>query len=150
MTDQKFIEIAQEFLRAVTNELDPFTTKKGQILVGKSQVVLLTPDHIQFAKYGRVPGKNPPRDNIQKWVDREGIIFDGSTAEGTAIAIQLSIGKNGTKNYVPNAPNALEESIKNNIDNYNQQLNGALIVEVTDQIYKEYQKIFPSNMEMKV
>lgn len=140
--------IAKEFLLAVTRELDPYTSHKGQIIVTNDyEVVLLTPAHIQFARYGRGPGKKPPLDPILEWVKSEGISFGELSDMGTAFAIQASIGINGTNNWVPNAPNALEEAVKNNFDKFNKELNSAMVVEVRNQFEEEYKKIFPATIE---
>lgn len=135
------LAIAKEFLQAVTKELDPYTKEKGVVEVEKARVILLTPSHIQFARYGRGPGKKPPFDNILKWVQEEGIKFENSTERGTAFAIQANIGLNGTKNWVPNAPNALEVAIKNHLQEYSESLGKKLLVRINDdvsQIYKQF------------
>lgn len=110
--DKDLLEIAKNFLSLVTGELDKYTETKGVIEVQKNSVILFTPSHIQFARYGRAPGKKPPFDSILAWVKKENIKFDTTDERGTAFAIQASIGKNGTKNYKPNAPNFLEEELK--------------------------------------
>ena len=56
-----FVKVAKEFLQLVAGELDPYTTEKSRIKVNNYlSVSILTPAHIQFAKYGRGPGKPPP------------------------------------------------------------------------------------------
>ncbi len=129
------IDIAAEFLNAIKGDLDKYTTRKGSIeRTGQNAVTLLTPAHIQFAKYGRGPGKQPPHKAILDWVKREGVIFPDSTAEGTAWAIAKSIAKNGTKNYVPNAPNAMEESISKYYSDYLGQLSSIFTIAVNDEV----------------
>lgn len=137
------IEIAGEFLKMVTGELDPHTKEKGVIKMEGTRAILLTPSHIQFAKYGRGPGKNPPFENILKWVQAENIRFDNSTDRGTAFAIQLSIGKKGTSNWVPGAPNALEEAFDMHSAEYSKKLGQeflALVNKETRRIYKQVKK----------
>ena len=111
----EFLDIAEDFLKAVTSEFDPYTSTKGVIVKndGEQSVSLFTPSHIQFAKFGRSPGKQPPVDEILKWVTTSGVIQYGSQKEalGTAWAIAKSISKKGTSNYVPNAPDVFEEAI---------------------------------------
>ncbi len=144
------MDIAREFLELVTMELDPYTSQKGVIKTeGDNKIVLLSPAHIQFAKYGRGPGKQPPHEAILEWVKREGIKFDGSTYEGTAWAIAKSIGKKGTSNWKPNAPNAMDEAITKNIDTYNDKLAQMLVVQVEDQLQEEYRKLFPERTDYK-
>lgn len=107
-----FVKVAKEFLMAVKGELDPHTTQKSKIKVRNFFTVeLLTPGHIQYAKYGRGPGKPPPIDPIMQWVSQKGIVSGKRNIKGAAIAIAKSIGEKGTKNYVKNAPNALEEAL---------------------------------------
>tara|TARA_R110000772_G_scaffold173868_3_gene285783 strand:- start:2633 stop:3079 length:447 start_codon:yes stop_codon:yes gene_type:complete len=139
-----FVKIAREFLTMVKNDLDKHTTQKNVVKVKNfKEVSLFTPGHIQFAKYGRGPGKKPPLDSILRWVNEKGIIFSGSDARGTAFAIQKSIGKNGTKNYVPNAPNALMESLNKYKEGYNSKLNGEIVLEQNREIKKGFEQSFP-------
>lgn len=147
--DSLFRRIAKEFLEAISRPLDKYTNTKGKIVeTNDNELTLLTPAHIQFAKYGRGPGKKPPLDNILKWVKSDGIIFAGLSERGTAFAIQASIGKNGTKNWVQGAPNAMEEAINANSKQYNEQLNNTLVVEITNSVNREFKKMFPPTMEM--
>ena len=130
-----FIKIATAFLKSVAKELDPYTSKKSRIeQTGQEELTLFTADHIQFAKYGRGPGKQPPLDPILEWVRDKRIQFrkpNGrfTTYEGTAWAIVKGIAKNGTKNHVPNAPNALDEAIAIHMDNYLNELNINIVFE---------------------
>lgn len=133
--------IAGEFLEAVTGELDPYTKEKGVVDVGEARAILLTPSHIQFARYGRGPGKNPPLDNILQWVKEEGIKFEKLSEQGTASAIQFSIGKHGTKNWVPNAPNALEEALTKHMEDYMDKLSKATVVKINDQVNGIYKQM---------
>ena len=113
-----FVSITREFLMLVKGDLDEYTTQKSTIKVNNFlSLSLFTPAHLQFAKYGRGPGKMPPLDPLIEWVSKKGIVSGGpSQARGAAFAIAKSISKKGTKNYVPNAPNALEEAL-NTLEN---------------------------------
>tara|TARA_R110000782_G_scaffold97666_1_gene182664 strand:+ start:140 stop:592 length:453 start_codon:yes stop_codon:yes gene_type:complete len=147
--DTLFRKIAKEFLLAISKNVDNFTSKKGEIVeTADNELTLLTPSHIQFAKYGRGPGKKPPLDNILEWVKSENVAFAGLSERGTAFAIQNSIAKNGTKNWVPNAPNAMDEAISANSKQYNKELNDTLVVEIRDTYNKQLRKIFPPKMEI--
>ena len=128
-----FAQIAEDFLKAVTSELDPYTTENGVIEVNEeaSTATLFTPAHIQFAKYGRGPGKQPPVDEIHAWVSKKRFQFRKPNGrfmsyESTAWAIAKSIAKKGTSNYVPNAPNAIEEAFNLHIKTYYEDLNREL------------------------
>lgn len=147
-----FVKIAEAFLRAVTEQLDPHTSQKGVIEIDEEgqSVVLFTPAHIQFAKYGRGPGKKPPLDPLLKWVSDKGIIFKDSTAEGTAFAIQASIAKNGTKNWVPNAPNALQEAINENLKDYYEDTSREILAVTNEELDKIYKDTFPPETEFKI
>lgn len=132
--NSELIEIARQFLELVTSDLDPYTTKKGVIEVGDNRVTLFTPDYVQFAKYGRGAGKKPPLQFILDWIKSKNIRFENSTERGTAFAIQASIGKNGTLNYVKNAPNAIDEAIKKHLKLYNQQTGEALKIQIQREV----------------
>lgn len=132
------IDVAREFLMAVKHELDPYTTRKGEVVQsGQFEFTLLTPSHIHFAKYGRGPGRMPPVDPLLKWVQDKGIQFDGLTQEGTAWAIAKSIEKRGTKNYVPNAPNALDEALTKHYRTFGERMLNAFAVEIQGEIFKD-------------
>jgi len=138
----ELLEIAKEFLQVVTGELDKYSSTKGEIHVdsGRRRIILLTPSHIQFARYGRGPGKKPPFESILEWVKRENIKFENSSQDGTAWAIQNSIGLHGTKNWVPNAPSFLEETLQTHMKEYQERIGKKLVVVINDkvnQIYKE-------------
>lgn len=107
-------EIAEEFLKLVSGELDPFTTKKGVVVKENNGASLFTPAHIQFAKYGRGPGKQPPVDPLIEWAKGKGI----ENPVSAAWAIAKSIAKNGTLNYVAGAPNAIDEAIDDYMADY--------------------------------
>ena len=146
-----FIDIAKEFLKLVTGQLDEYTERNGEIKVDSEySVTLFTPSHIQFAKYGRGPGKNPPLDSILEFVSKKGIIFDGTDERGTAFAIQASIAKKGTANWVPNAPNAIEEAIQNELKKYNEKLAEMILIETNAEVQEIYKEVFPSEIEFKI
>mgnify|MGYP003646331754 CR=1 FL=1 len=145
-----FIKIAEAFLRKIADESDEHTSKKSEIKVTNDSVILLTPSHLQFAKYGRGPGKKPPLDNILEFVKGKGIIFEGTDQLGTAFAIQASIEKNGTKNWVPNAPNALQEMVENNLGDYYDELNIELVAVETKKVNDIWERQFPSQVEFKI
>lgn len=146
-----FIDIARDFLYAVSSELDPYTSEKGRVVIeGNNRVTLFTPSHIHFAKYGRAPGKNPPLDPILEWVSKKGIIFEGTDARGTAFAIMKSIGKNGTLNYVPNAPDAMEEAIDIHIVTFSKGLAMAEIVRIDAEVQKIYKQMFTEKLNFKI
>lgn len=151
MLDFVFEQIAKEFLSAITRDLDQYTSQKGEIIVtNDSEIVLLTPAHIQFAKYGRGPGKKPPLDNILEWVGREGIIFDNMDKRGTALAIQASIGVNGTSNWQPNAPDTMSEAINTNSQEYQKKLNNLIITEIHGQYNDALRKVYPPKVDVKI
>ena len=150
----EFLNIAEAFLKAVTSELDPHTSNKGVIVKNNDDqsVVLFTPSHIQFAKYGRGKGKQPPVDAILKWVTSSGVIKYGSQKEalGTAWAIAKSISKNGTKNYVPNAPNALEEALNKHLNNLNESISKNVVKITSEQVEGIFTKHIPRNSSFKI
>lgn len=147
----EFTDIARDFLLLVSSHLDPSTSQKGYVKIDSpTRVTLFTPSHIQFAKYGRGPGKKPPLDNILDFVQREGIIFEGTDQRGTAFAIQASIGLNGTKNYVPNAPNAIEEAIRKSLEKYNKELAKFFAIETQKQVNEIYKKQFPDKINFRI
>ncbi len=147
-----FISIAKEFLVSIKKDVDKHTDEGATINVnGPESVSIFTPNHFQFAKYGRGPGKKPPLDPILKWVNKKGIIFDGTTKRGTAFVIQKSIGEKGTSNYVPNAPNALQELINENVDSFTKKLSGEVLKFQTKKVDEAYKKtIFFKNQKFKI
>lgn len=149
--NETFLQIAMVFLKAVAGELDPYTSIKSEIKrTGETEVTMFTPAHIQFARYGRGPGKKPPLDNILQFVKKNGIIFDGQDEKGTAFAIQNSISIKGTSNWVPNAPNALQEAINNEQGDYFKSLNIELMKEEDKEVEKAIEKAFPKDIKFKM
>ena len=149
--DKDFLVIAEAFLRAVTGELDPYTSEKGEITTDTKEgsVNLTNPYYIQFAKYGRGPGKKPPIDNILKWVKSKGIKI-AKTDIGTAFAIQAKIGREGTNNWVPNAPNAIQEAINLNLGKYYDEVNQKILVIETKELNELYKEQFPPTTDFKI
>ena len=114
-----FEDIAREFLESVTGEFDNYSSEKGIIENnGDGSMTLLTPSHVQFARYGRGKGKMPPLGTILEFVEREGIIFSGLDEKGTAQAMQAAIGARGTLNHVENAPDFVDEVISKHQKEY--------------------------------
>lgn len=146
------IEIAKEFLQLVSKDLDKYTSKKGVVKIEGNSVVLLTPSHIQWAKYGRGPGKQPPIDIMIEYVKKGRIKFDGLDTEGTAWAMAAGIAKNGTANWKRGAPNALEEQITKNFESYNKKLASMLSVEIDKQVNGIYEEkvISPGIKKFKI
>lgn len=138
-------DIAINFLNMVKSDLDEFTTRKSEIEPITYGAQMFSPSHVQFAKYGRGPGKPPPFKAILDWVQAKNIKFDGSTEEGTAYVIQQSIAKKGTLNFVRNAPNVFEESMDKYYDKYL-----AEVLDVfgfgTQQYIKAYGKFLPKTI----
>jgi len=146
-----FVSIAKSFFKAVASELDPHTTEQSKIKVNSfKEVSMETVAHVQFAKYGRGAGKAPPIDPLIAWVKRKGIVTTDKEARGTAFAIAKSIAKNGTKNYVPNAPNAIEEAINMHIKDYYKQLNNFVLDTQYTELEKLYKDKIPRTITMKL
>jgi len=144
-----FIRLSEAFLKAIAEDLDQYTTDKSVINIGSDNVTMLTPAHVQFAKYGRGPGKKPPLDPILEWIGDKGIIFEGTNEMGTAFAIQNSIGKKGTKNWVPNAPNAIQEAINNSVGEYTKTLSVEVMEKQSQDVNKAYDKALPTEIKFK-
>jgi len=149
--DNDFIKIATAFLEAVADEVDQDVTQKSIVKkTGDSEVTLYTADYLQFAKYGRGPGKQPPLDSILRFVKAKGIIFDGSDELGTAWAIAKSIAKKGTSNWTPNAGDALEEYIDNNMAEFYSSLSSDIVRVERQKLEDIYEELFPRNMDYKI
>ena len=135
-----FVKISKEFLMLVKGDLDQYTTQKSTIKVNNfKSLSLFTPAHLQFARYGRGPGKMPPLDPLIEWISKKGIVSGGaSNARGAAFAIAKSISKNGTKNYVPNAPNALEEALNKHMNVYVTKVNQKHVNDTIKKLDKSY------------
>ena len=136
-----FVSIAKDFLLLVKGELDPHTTQKSEIKVANFlSVSIFTPAHVQFAAYGRGPGKQPPLDPLIAWVKKKGIVSGESNIRGAAFAIARSIGKNGTKNYVSNAPNVIEEALEKYLHFYANKLNENHVRKTIEKLDERYAK----------
>ena len=148
--DREFVDIAREFLILVGRDLDSYVSEKSSVEVsGPTKVTLFTASHIQFAKYGRGPGKKPPLDAILEFVKKKGIIFEDTDARGTAFAIQLSISKKGTKNWVPNAPDALQEAVNKQLNKYYDKVEVANTEKTNQEIKEIFDKQFPLTIKFK-
>lgn len=148
--DKEFVDIAREFLMLVGRDLDSYVSEKSFVEVdGPNQVSLFTASHIQFAKYGRGPGKKPPLDAILEFVKKKGIIFENTDARGTAFAIQISISKRGTKNWVPNAPDALQEAVNSQLNKYYDEVEKANLEKTNREIKEIFDKQFPLTIKLK-
>jgi hypothetical protein len=144
-----FEDAARKFLESCKAEFDEETTKKSEITKDNDySFTLHTPDHIQFAKYGRGPGKKPPLKNIIEFVKAEDIQFEGTTKEGTAFAIQNSIGKKGTLNWVQGAPDFLTEVIDRHKKDFNEELKSAIVIETTNAYNEEVKTTLEEQSEL--
>ncbi len=148
--DSEIREIVEQFLKLVSGRLDKHTTEKGEVKASGNKITLFTPEHIQFAKYGRAPGKLPPIEPLIEWVKQKGIAKDDKEARGTAFAIAKSIAKNGTRNYVKNAPNAIGEAIEDEFDNYTTRLSGYFSEKINNEILDLIVKALPKDSKPKV
>lgn len=136
-----FIDIIRDFLKLVKGDLQPYVTEEVSILVdGSGKASVFAPSHLQFAYAGRGPGKQPPLDPILQWVSEKGVIFEGSTKEGTAWAIAKSIAKNGTKNWKPGAPDIVKKAIEEHNRDFLKKLadrGGKIFLEELQMAYEE-------------
>lgn len=148
--DEELKLIALEFFRKVALELDPYTTENSEIIEEAGEVSLLTPAHIQFAKYGRGPGKRPPLNAILSWVKKKGIEFKNLSQRGTAFAIQKSISEKGTIGYTPNAPNALEEAVDKNYEEYMDESSSHFEIIFNDDVKKIMREAIPIKITIQV
>lgn len=148
----EFVDIAKAFLEAVTGELDKWTEENGVIVTNEQdqKVTLFTPQHVQFARYGRGPGKKPPLDPLLKWVIKKGIVEDIKDAKGTAFAIQNSISTKGTKNWDPNGGNFIQEVINDNLKEYYKNLNASIFIEQNNEVINIMETLFPEKIEIKI
>ena len=145
-----FAPIAVEFLRLVTGELDNYTKNKGNVVVNNANSIsLFSPSHIQFAKYGRGKGKTPFQP-IYDWVVENSIQFEGLSQKSTAWAIVKSISKNGTLNYVPNAPNAIEEAIDLHLDEFNRKVANDFRVIIALEVDDTYRKSIGKEFKIRL
>lgn len=145
---EDLIKIATSFLQMVSSELDPHTNHKGQISTTPTSASLFTPSHIQFAKYGRGPGKKPPIDDIIKWISEKGKIQYEGDVKDTAYAIAYSIGKNGTVGYTPNAPNVMDEAIGKHMVKYLGEVSKYVSVSLAGELGEI--QYFPEEIDFKI
>lgn len=148
---QDLLDIMTEFLEITANKANKHTSEKSVIKVEDDLTVsLFTPEHLQFAVYGRGPGRNPPLAAIEKWVSSKGIVSDPGEALGIAFAIQKSIGENGTLNYVPGAPNALEEMLEDTMNVYNSELAEQVGFNINEVVKEAWDKILPKKIIINI
>jgi hypothetical protein len=146
---KSFESVARAFLEAVTSDLDVYSSVKGEIQKNSStSFSLLTPAHIQFARYGRGPGKNPPLEAMLNLVNSKNILFDGLDKRGTAFAIMFAIGKNGTKNYKPNAGDFMEQTVSKYQDLYEEEISGFANIEINNQLKEEMEEYWKEQDEL--
>lgn len=145
--NEDLIEVAREFLKAIQSDTAKYISDSGEIKEADNSITLFTPSHIQFAKYGRGPGKQPPVDPLIEWCQKENIDFAGSV-EATGWAIAKSIAKHGTINYLPNAPFFMEELIEKYMDQYLQESSGIVTLELNEELKKL--DILPEKIEFKI
>tara|TARA_R110002153_G_scaffold164213_1_gene316765 strand:+ start:766 stop:1227 length:462 start_codon:yes stop_codon:yes gene_type:complete len=138
-----FEDIARKFLEAVTSDLDTHSSIKGEIVKNNStSFSLLTVDHIQFAAYGRGPGKKPPLEAMLELVRAKNILFEGLDKRGTAFAIQASIGAKGTKNWKEGAPDIMETTVSKYQDAYESELGKSVLIDIDNKMKVEWEKIW--------
>lgn len=141
------IEIAEQFLLAVKGDLDPYTTPNSIIdKESETKISLFTPDYVQFAAYGRGPGKQPPVGAIVEWLERKGTISDEKERLGTAWAIAKQIKEKGTVNYVPNAPLVMEEAINKHYETYLRASLDAFTLSIYEEIRFKSSRWFPPKL----
>lgn len=149
---ETFVDVARQFIGLVTGELQPYVSEKITVLVdSENKVSFFTPAHMQFAKYGRGPGKNPPLNPILDWVKRKRLQFRSTKGKflsyiSTAFIIQKSIAKKGTKNWVPGAPNAIEEALKNGLKEYGKKLAEFHSKKTLEELQEIYREAFPEKI----
>tara|TARA_R110002050_G_scaffold90638_1_gene190639 strand:+ start:3488 stop:3946 length:459 start_codon:yes stop_codon:yes gene_type:complete len=140
---KSFREVAESFLKAVRSDVDVYTSVKGKIFSsGLLSYSLDTVSHIQFAAYGRGPGKAPPLEKMLQMVRSKNILFEGLDERGTAFAIQQKIKRKGTSNWKRGAPNLMETTVKKYQLQYENELGYFVSVDINDRLKKEYDKIF--------
>ena len=137
-----FEDIARDFLKSVTSELDTYTSMKGKIYGDANSMTLETPDHIQFAFAGRGPGKRPPLESMLDAVRSKKILFDGMDEKGTAFALQAIIAKKGTKNHKPNAPDILETTVAKYQSIYENEVGEVVLVDIDNRLKSEMEAIW--------
>ena len=137
-----FEDIARDFLKSVTSELDTYTSIKGKIYGDSNSMTLETPNHIQWAFAGRPSGKRPPLEAMLELVRSKSILFDNMDERGTAFALQAIIAKKGTKNHKPNAPDILESTVKKYQLKYEQELGKNMIIEIDNRLKDEMRELW--------
>jgi len=140
---KSFEDIARKFLEAVKSDLNVFTSVKQEITKdNEASFSLGSPDHIQWAFAGRGPGKKPPLEAMLELVRSKNILFEGMDELGTAFAIQASIGANGTKNWKPNAPDIMQETVSKYQKLYEDELGSFISIDIDNQVKIEMEKIW--------
>lgn len=142
--------ITRQFLSMVSDELDPHMTEKSEIqMVSPFELVLLTPAHAHWAKYGRGPGKIK-KGVIEDWVDAKGIKFSGLSKEDTVFLIKRSISTKGTIKWRETGQINDEDgdfAIKEAFDKHQAFYNVALGNIVRSGLEKEFLQLYKSTFD---
>jgi len=152
---ETFVDIAREYIKLMTGELQPYTSEKITVLIdSENKVSFFTPKHMQFAKYGRGPGKQPPLEAMLDFVTKGRIQFRDArgrftTYESTAWAIAKSIAKKGTSNWKPGAPDALQEALDKGNKAYLKQLSNFTKKKTLEELQLIYREQFSEEIIIK-
>jgi hypothetical protein len=105
-------EIVTGFLEQKKNEVRTAYEAKGRSASGEAGKSLtvnvseqpnkivgsITGSHYwYYIEHGRRPGKRPPIESIEKWIDDRRLSLDGITKQSLAFLIARKIGREGTK-----------------------------------------------------
>ena len=139
-------EIIREFLEAVRDDSLTAQRELGLKASGKSgdslriqadekRGALFGSPAIRFQVKGRGPGKFPPPQTIQDWIEDKPIPVVGITVESLAYLIGRKIARQGTDIYLGRRPGLdLQEIIGKNMRPFVERLAREITVETFEQI----------------
>lgn len=95
-----------------------------------------------YLVHGRKPGKMPPIDSIQEWVEKKGIVPDGNISlRSLAFLIARKIGREGTDIYLGRrAGISMWEIIDNNNFDLREALSEQIDIEVKEALKNLFEK----------
>lgn len=113
-------EILESFLTDIKEQIEQNADLQGRNATGKAKRSLRVETgetsgklidgagYVQWGwEYGRAPGRMPPRQAIEEWIEAKGIIPKDISVSSLAFLIARKIGQSGTKLFQQGEPSGV-------------------------------------------